>query len=115
MDLQSLGDKAVTSGNACPPDNFRAYSVRTADLSRPQPDIPIDLRRLGGRTWQSGSPADPLPGRPQTILLPDGQGQGSGHDLCRWPSDSHVTRLPSRPGSSLRSAVAVDVGSVVDA
>ena len=40
MDLQSLGDTAVTSRNACPPDNFRAYSVRTADLNRPQPDIP---------------------------------------------------------------------------
>jgi hypothetical protein len=40
VDLQSLGDKAMTSRNACPPDNFRAYSVRTADLNRPQPDIP---------------------------------------------------------------------------
>jgi hypothetical protein len=27
------------------------------------------LRCLGGRTWQSGAPADPLPGRPQTIVM----------------------------------------------
>ena len=38
MDLQSLGDKAVTSRNSCPPDNFRAYSPQISDVSRCQPD-----------------------------------------------------------------------------
>ena len=37
MDLQSLGDKPVTSRNACPPDNFRAYSPQISDISRCQP------------------------------------------------------------------------------
>jgi hypothetical protein len=38
MDLQSMGDKAVTSRNARPPDNFRAYSPQISDVSRCQPD-----------------------------------------------------------------------------
>jgi len=38
MDLQSTGDKAVTSGNVAPPTSFRAYSPQTADESQPQPD-----------------------------------------------------------------------------
>jgi len=38
MDLQSLGDKAVTSRNACPPDNLRAYSPQISEVSRCQPD-----------------------------------------------------------------------------
>ena len=38
MDLQSMNDKAVTSRNACPPDNFRAYSPQISDVSRGQPD-----------------------------------------------------------------------------
>jgi len=38
MDLQSSGRTPVTSENACPPDNFRAYSPQTADVSRGQPD-----------------------------------------------------------------------------
>ena len=33
-----MGDKAVTSGNARPPDNFRAYSSQISDVSRCQPD-----------------------------------------------------------------------------
>src|SRR5659263_182687 len=48
------------------------------------------------------------------ILLRGWPGRGMGHDLCRWPSDRRVTRVPSRPGSNHRSAVMVDVGSVVD-
>ena len=48
MDLQSLGDKAVTSGNACPPENLRAYSPQISDVSRCQPDT-SGLAR-GGRT-----------------------------------------------------------------
>ena len=40
MDLQSMGDEAVTSGNACPPDNFCAYSPQLSDVSRCQPDTP---------------------------------------------------------------------------
>jgi hypothetical protein len=39
MDLQSMGDKAVTSGNARPPDNFRAYSPQIPDVRQCQPDI----------------------------------------------------------------------------
>jgi hypothetical protein len=33
-----MGDKAVTSRNACPPGNFRAYSPQIFDVSRCQPD-----------------------------------------------------------------------------
>ncbi len=38
MDLQSKGGKPVTSGNLCPPDNFRAHSPQIPDDNRPQPD-----------------------------------------------------------------------------
>jgi hypothetical protein len=38
MDLQSLGDKAVTSRNANSPENFRAYSPQISDVSPYQPD-----------------------------------------------------------------------------
>jgi len=41
MDLQTSGGKAVTSGNACPPDHFRAYSPQIADDHRLQPDTPV--------------------------------------------------------------------------
>ena len=38
MDLQTMGDNALTSENALSPNNFRAYSPQTADHSRLQPD-----------------------------------------------------------------------------
>ena len=38
MDLQTNGGKPVTSDNAYPPTNFRAYSQQTADVNRSQPD-----------------------------------------------------------------------------
>ena len=37
MDLRSQGRTPVTSENARPPDNFRAYSPQTADVGRDQP------------------------------------------------------------------------------
>ena len=55
-----MGGKAMTSRNACPRNNFRAYSPQTAGDSRPQPDTPMGLRSLGAT--QKGVPAvDPLP------------------------------------------------------
>ena len=44
MDLQTTGTKPVTSGNADPADNFRAYSPQTADDHRLQPDTRGALR-----------------------------------------------------------------------
>jgi hypothetical protein len=65
--LQSLGDKAVTSGNACSPDNFRAYSPQTSDNDRPQPDIPLQLEGPWGThvavRRACRSPAGPAPRR----------------------------------------------------
>jgi len=40
MDLQSSGGEPVTSRNASPPSNFRAYSPQISVDSRPQPDTP---------------------------------------------------------------------------
>jgi len=37
MDLQTIGGKPVTSDNAYPPPNFRAYSQQTADVNRRPP------------------------------------------------------------------------------
>jgi hypothetical protein len=37
MDLQTTGGNPVTSDNAYPPANFRAYSQQTPDVSRQQP------------------------------------------------------------------------------
>ena len=38
MDLQTMGDNAVTSGNAWPPNNLRAYSPQIPNDNRLQPD-----------------------------------------------------------------------------
>jgi hypothetical protein len=38
MDLQTRGGNPVSSPNASPPDDFRAYSPQTADYHRLQPD-----------------------------------------------------------------------------
>jgi hypothetical protein len=46
MDLQSMGGKAVTSHNACPPTDFRAYSPQIADYIRRQPDSPANNSRV---------------------------------------------------------------------
>src|ERR1035437_6513548 len=51
MDLQTSGGKPVTSDNANPPDNFRAYSPQIADYIRRQPDSPASnsLSRVAPR------------------------------------------------------------------
>ena len=49
MDLQTNGGKPVTSDNACPPDNFRAYSPQTAGDSRRQPDTEASTSRYAAR------------------------------------------------------------------
>src|SRR5665647_2129406 len=49
MDLQSKGGKPVTSGNADPPDNFRAYSPQTADDHRLQSDTEASTSRYAAR------------------------------------------------------------------
>jgi hypothetical protein len=41
MDLQTMGDNALTSENALSHNNLRAHSPQTAGDSRPQPDTPI--------------------------------------------------------------------------
>ena len=61
MDLQSLGDKPVTSRNACPPDNFRAYSPQISDFSRCQPDTSGLAPRFPGVAMEVGiCPLSPL-------------------------------------------------------
>ena len=52
MDLQTIGDKAVTSENACPPNNFRAYSPQIPDHSRPQPTTTGHRLRLE-ESWRT--------------------------------------------------------------
>ena len=37
-----MGDKAVTSENACRPNNFRAYSPQISGDSRLRPDTPSE-------------------------------------------------------------------------
>src|SRR5665811_1835977 len=59
MDLQSVGDNALTSENVPSIDNLRAHSPQTAGDSRPQPDTPIGLEESLGA--QIAVPAvDPL-------------------------------------------------------
>jgi hypothetical protein len=41
MDLQTMGDNALTSENALSHNNLRAHSPQTAGDSRLQPDTPI--------------------------------------------------------------------------
>ena len=73
-----MGGKAVTSRNACPPDNFRAYSPQTSNNDRPQPDIP--LQRLRDE-W----PVCPARLAAVTIRwLLGGGGPGPSCLLCAW-------------------------------
>ena len=55
MDLQTMGDKPVTSENVPSIDNLRAHSPRTADHNRPQPDIPMRLEE----SWRTASSRRP--------------------------------------------------------
>jgi hypothetical protein len=72
MDLQTIGDKAVTSENACPPNNFRAYSPQIPDHSRPQPTTTGHRLRLE-ESWRTrvamrGALPITCPGRPGVTI-----------------------------------------------
>src|SRR5665811_1634777 len=51
MDLQTMGDNALTSENALSHNNLRAHSPQTAGDSRPQPDTPIGLEE----SWRNAN------------------------------------------------------------
>src|SRR5450759_5045942 len=51
MDLQTMGDNALTSENVPSIDNLRAHSPQTAGDSRPQPDTPIGLEE----SWRNAN------------------------------------------------------------
>src|SRR5664279_3080945 len=51
MDLQTMGDNALTSEDAPSIDNLRAHSPQTAGDSRPQPDTPIGLEE----SWRNAN------------------------------------------------------------
>src|SRR5674476_863097 len=51
MDLQTMGDNALTSENVPSIDNLRAHSPQTAGDSRPQPDTPIGLKE----SWRNAN------------------------------------------------------------
>ena len=61
MDLQTNGGKPVTSDNACPPDNFRAYSPQTAGDSR-------TLKRALRVTRRDAMSPDRHPGTDLTVV-----------------------------------------------
>jgi hypothetical protein len=80
MDLQTTGTKPVTSGNADPPDNFRAYSPQTADDHRLQPDTPGSTSRYAARHDVTRPPPSHRPDRRLQL--------SGGRSPLRYPANS---------------------------
>src|SRR5665811_1393822 len=109
MDLQTMGDNALTSENALSHNNLRAHSPQTAGDSRPQPDTPIGLEeswRNANSCARCRSPGcavpyeDPRPGRsaaPTAAAYTEATA-GERH-VSRLDGDSQP---PDDPFSSLR-------------
>ncbi len=80
MDLQTTGTKPVTSGNADPADNFRAYSPQTADDHRLQPDTPGSTSRYAARHDVTRPPPSHRPDRRLQL--------SGGRSPLRYPANS---------------------------